>query len=122
MASAYQPSAWPNIQKRKRLFFDERQVGLGCWCNSLRSLSSRGGILSMAHFASMCTMRFREILAKRETASPLFEPIFLAPQLVNHLESLENFVVDADILISSSSSQGCCEVPAVRKEDQTLDA
>ncbi|QRD83463.1 hypothetical protein F9C07_6933 [Aspergillus flavus] len=42
--------------------------------------------------------------------------------IVNHLESLENFVVDADILISSSSSQGCCEVPAVRKEDQTLDA
>ncbi|KAJ1709179.1 hypothetical protein AFGD_011592 [Aspergillus flavus] len=87
MASAYQPSAWPNIQKRKRPFFDER-----------------------------------EILAKRETASPLFEHIFLAPQLVNHLESLENFVVDDDILISSCSSQGCCEVPEVREEDQTLEA
>ncbi|OGM47397.1 hypothetical protein ABOM_002583 [Aspergillus bombycis] len=73
----------------------------------------------------------------------LFEHIFFAPPLdlglfeaprmtwwgcnaadrsiVSHLESLGEFGVDADILISSCSSHGC-EPPDVREEDQTGDA
>ncbi|PIG83906.1 hypothetical protein AARAC_001824 [Aspergillus arachidicola] len=35
------------------------------------------------------------------------------PSIVSDLESLGNFVVDADILISSRSSHGCGDLPEV---------